>query len=200
MTLEASISKETINTLPICDYAGTIVLVNTNEEMLQAIEHLKKASVLGFDTETKPAFAKGVFNKVALLQVATTETCYLFRLNKLGFPIELERLFKNKKIKKIGVSLHDDLAALNKRKSFSAESFVDLQKIVQQYGISDLSLQKIYAILFGQKISKSQRLSNWEADELTEAQKRYAALDAWAPLQIYYKLQQMSPIAKSTIV
>lgn len=195
MTLEASISKEAINTLPVCNYIGNIILVDTPEKMHAAIEHLKTASVLGFDTETKPAFAKGVFNKVALLQIATVDTCYLFRLNKLGFTTELERLLKNKKIKKIGVSLHDDLSALCKRKVFNPESFIDLQKMVHLYGISDLSLQKIYAIIFGLKISKSQRLSNWEAEELTEAQQRYAALDAWAPLQIYNKLQEMTPLA-----
>jgi ribonuclease D len=196
MKIEASITKDAINTLPICDFVGKIVIVNSTEGMLQAIDHLKEAKVLGFDTETKPAFAKGVFNKVALLQIANADTCYLFRLNKLGFPIELERLLKNKKIKKIGVSLHDDFSALSKRKIFNPESFIDLQKIVHQYGIADLSLQKIYAILFGQKISKSQRLSNWEAEELTESQQRYAALDAWAPLQIYTKLQEMNPIVK----
>lgn len=191
----ASITKDLINTMPVYNYTGKIVLVETPEGLKEAIEHLKTVSLLGFDTETKPSFSKGIINKVALLQIATLDTCYLFRLNKLGFPVELERLMKNKKIKKIGVSIHDDFSALSKRKIFNPESFIDLQKIVHKYGITDLSLQKIYAILFGQKISKSQRLSNWEAEELSDAQKRYAALDALAPLQIYLKLLEMTPVA-----
>lgn len=191
MTIKASISKETINMMPVSTFAGEIIVVNTQEEMLTAINMLKKKTLLGFDTETKPAFAKGVINKVALLQISTDDVCFLFRLNKIGFPIELERLLKNKKIKKIGLSLHDDFAALRKRKSFNPESFIDLQTIVRNYGIADLSLQKIYAILFGEKISKSQRLSNWEAEELSEAQQRYAAMDAWASLRIYLKLMEM---------
>jgi ribonuclease D len=177
--------------MPVGTFAGEIIVVNTQEEMLTAINMLKKKTLLGFDTETKPAFAKGVINKVALLQISTDDVCFLFRLNKIGFPIELERLLKNKKIKKIGLSLHDDFAALRKRKSFNPESFIDLQTIVRNYGIADLSLQKIYAILFGEKISKSQRLSNWEAEELSEAQQRYAAMDAWASLRIYLKLMEM---------
>ena len=89
---------------------------------------------------------------------------------------------------KIGLSLRDDFNSLRKRVEINPQNFLDIQSLVLQYGIEEASLQKIYAILFGKKISKGQRLSNWETDILTEQQKRYAALDAWACLQIYKQL------------
>jgi ribonuclease D len=194
MKIEASITKDAINEMPISCFEGKVVVVNSLLEATEAVEYLKEQKILGFDTETKPAFAKGVTHKVALLQIATNDICFLFRLNLIGFPPELEKLLKDKKIKKIGLSLRDDFSALNKRKIFSPESFIDLQTIVVNYGITDLSLQKIYALLFGGKISKSQRLSNWEAEVLSEAQIRYAATDAWATLRIYTKLMEMPKI------
>ncbi len=199
MSPKISITKEKINEMPICTYNGKIIVIASLEDMKVAIDHLKTEKILGFDTETKPSFTKGVSHKVSLIQIANSDTCYLFRLNKIGFPIELERLLKNKKITKIGLSLHDDFQALGKRKAFNPQSFIDLQKIVHEYGIADLSLQKIFAILFGEKISKSQRLSNWEAEELSPAQQHYAALDAWAPLHIYSKLQNMPTVSDKTI-
>ncbi len=196
MQIEANISKEAINEMQVESFQGKIVVVNSSFELKEAIEELKNHLLLGFDTETKPAFAKGVFNKVALMQLATNDTCYLFRLNKIGFPAELEKLLRNKKRKKIGLSLRDDFSALNKRKVFNPESFIDLQHIVKEFGIEELSLQKIYGLLFGKKISKSQRLSNWETDLFSDAQQLYAATDAWACLKIYTKLMDIKATNK----
>lgn len=140
---------------------------------------------MGFDTETRPTFAKGKTHQVALIQLSTEEICYLFRLNLLGMPKELEFFLKDMSVKKIGLSLRDDFNALRKRTNIEPVNFLDLQNYVSQYGIDDASLQKIYAILFKKKISKRARLSNWESGFLTEAQQKYAALDAWACLRIY---------------
>ena len=130
-------------------------------------------------------------NKVALLQVSTNDVCFLFRLNRIDIPQCLVRLLEDKKITKVGLSWHDDLRALNGRKSFRAGTFVELQDMAGQMGIVDISLQKLYANIFGQKISKGQRLTNWEADDLTEAQKKYAATDAWACIRLYEEMQRM---------
>jgi ribonuclease D len=100
-------------------------------------------------------------------------------------------LLENEEMKKIGVALHDDTQALMKLRRFTPGCFIDLQKEVPRYGIEEMSLQKIYAIIFGKKISKSQRLTNWEADVLTDKQKLYAATDAWACLEIYHHLKQI---------
>jgi ribonuclease D len=147
--------------------------------------------ILGFDTETRPAFKKGQMHQVALLQVATHDTCFLFRLNKTGLTDSVVRLLEDKSITKVGLSLQDDMRALNQRRAFEPGTYVELQKEVKDIGIEDNSLQKIYANLFGKKIAKGQQLSNWEADILSEAQQRYAATDAWACIKIHEEVTRM---------
>lgn len=180
-----TISKDQIAELDRVVFDGEIIVIDHLAQVKNAVDYLSSKTAIGFDTETKPAFKRGQTNNVALLQLATEEECFLFRLNKIGYPDDLEDLMCNKEVKKIGLSLRDDFAALRKRTGKNPENFIDLQLFVDKFDIEDNSLQKIYAILFGQKISKSQRLSNWEAEELTPAQQSYAAIDAWACLRIY---------------
>jgi len=182
------ITKEEILTFDTEEFNGQIFVVDTPGNADQAINYLSEFDNIGFDTETRPSFRKGNLNNVALIQLATNNRCYLFRLNRIGFSTSLIRLLSDANIHKIGLSLRDDFTGISRRMKFTPQGFIDLQKIVSEHDIADLSLQKIYAILFRKKISKSQRLSNWEAEELTEAQKKYAALDAWACLRIYEKL------------
>ena len=187
-----TISKQQIAELDKVVFKGEIFVVDHLAQVKEAVDHLSSNIVVGFDTETKPAFKRGQINNVALLQLATEEECFLFRLNKIGYPKELENLMCDINVKKIGLSLRDDFAALRKRTGRKPENFIDLQLFVDKFDIEDSSLQKIYAILFGQKISKSQRLSNWEAAVLSPAQQSYAAIDAWACLHIYNHLTQKS--------
>lgn len=147
--------------------------------------------ILGIDSETRPSFTKGQSHKVALLQISSEECCFLFRLNMTGLTQPLVDLLENPGIIKVGLSLKDDFMMLHKRAPFNQQSCIELQDYVRQFGIQDKSLQKIYAILFKEKISKSQRLSNWEADVLSDGQKQYAATDAWACLNIYNLLQEL---------
>ncbi|MDR0231327.1 MAG: 3'-5' exonuclease domain-containing protein 2 [Dysgonamonadaceae bacterium] len=190
--MESSITKETILTLEPETFTGRIIVVQSLAEAEKAVDYLSCCSMIGFDTETRPSYKKGVFYLISLIQLSTEDTCFLFRLNIIGFPQCLIDLLSNPNVKKIGLSLKDDFASMNRRQAFTPEGFVDLQKIVQEYGITVISLQKVYATLFNKKISKNQRLTNWEADVLTESQKRYAALDAWACLKIYNKLKTKS--------
>ena len=173
-------------------FDGRIIVVQSANEAESALAYLYKQGAVGFDTETRPAFKKGQKNKISLLQLATEDTCFLFRLNYIDFPESLVAFMSDEKVDKIGLSLKDDFAAMKKRATFTPQGFVDLQQMVQDYGINDQSLQKIYAILFGEKISKSQRLSNWDVDILSDAQKKYAALDAFACLRIYNKLKELT--------
>jgi ribonuclease D len=182
-----SITKEEITAFETEEFTGRIFVVDTQVRAEQAINYLSKFSSLGFDTETRPSFKKGALNTVALLQLATDKRCYLFRLNQIGFSPAVIRLLSDARIQKIGLSLKDDFLSMSRRMKFTPQGFVDLQKMVAKYDIADLGLQKIYAILFQKKISKSQQLSNWEAEQLSEAQKKYAALDAWACLKIHEK-------------
>jgi len=183
-----TITKEEIAAFDTEEFNGRIFVIDTPDKTNQAVNYLSGFDNLGFDTETRPSFKKGNLNNVALIQLATDNRCYLFRLNRIGFSTSLIQLLSDANISKIGLSLKDDFTSMSRRMQFTPQGFIDIQKLVSEHDIADLSLQKIYAILFQKKISKSQRLSNWEAEELSEAQKKYAALDAWACLRIYEKL------------
>jgi ribonuclease D len=197
--LRATISKEEIADYPLAEYEGSIYVVQTVDDANKAVNFLKTHTILGFDTETRPSFRKGKTNTIALLQLSTDKDCFLFRLNMIGVPPSLKKLLTTPSVKKIGLSLHDDFRALNKiMPNFIPANFIDLQNYVKGFNIEDKSLMKIYAILFGKRIAKSQRLSNWEADFLTERQKQYAALDAWATREIYMKLEARAMNQKPT--
>ncbi|KAA6333800.1 Ribonuclease D [termite gut metagenome] len=144
--------------------------------------------MLGFDTETRPSFMKGRVNRVALLQLSTKHHAYLFRLCKMPIPPSLLALFSNPNILKIGVAIKNDMDTLRRSAKIQPQGFVDLQSLMKQFAITDLGLAKMAGIIMGFRISKSQQLSNWENAVLTEAQKRYAATDAWACHEIYKKL------------
>ena len=182
---ELALTKEELAALPAEEYKHKIIVVDNPEHIQETVEYLSRFEILGFDTETKPSFKKGKQNKVSLLQLATDECAYLFRLNKIGLPEELEKILENTEILKIGLSLKDDFAALNRLRKIEYNAFVELQNLAQKFNIKNRGLRGIYGVLFGKKISKAQRLSNWEADTLSNAQQEYAALDAWASLQIY---------------
>lgn len=191
MIVRRTITKDEISKLPKEGFRGKIVVVQSEGEAEQAVRFLNEQPIVGIDTETRPSFRKGQSYKVALLQVSARDICFLFRLNMIGMPEALVRFLENRAVKKIGLSLKDDFMALHKRVPFTPQAYIELQDYVKPFGIQDKSLQKIYAILFAMKISKSQRLSNWEADVLSEAQKMYAATDAWACYNIYNLLQKL---------
>lgn len=186
----AHIEKSEISTMPTVAFDGRIITIDTPAETDKAIKALMGENIIGIDTETRPAFRKGVHYNVSLIQLSTADTCFLIRLNRVGIPDSLVELLENKEIAKVGVSLHDDYQALCKRRKFKAEGFIDLQNYVKEFGIEEMSLQKIFAIVFGERISKSQQLTNWENDVLTDKQKIYAATDAWACLKIYNELKK----------
>lgn len=185
----ATISKEEVCRLPQLSCEGKkILVVDDLETAYRECKVLTERDLLGFDTETRPSFRKGESHKVSLLQLADENCCWLFRLNKLGFPGALADLLSSDHPIKIGLSLKDDYDRIYQRAAIKPRGFVDLQHEVKKIGIAELSLQKIYAIMFGKRISKTNRLSNWEADTLLPKQMEYAALDAWACLDIYKKL------------
>ena len=186
---DAHIEKSEISTMPTVVFEGRIITIDTATDVDKAVKALSQERVVGIDTETRPSFRKGVQHNVSLIQLSTPDTCFLIRLNRTGMPDSLVSFLENEQIAKIGLSLHDDYQALNKRRKFKSGGFVDLQKMVGNFGIEEMSLQKIFAIIFGQRISKSQQLTNWESDVLTDKQKLYAATDAWACLTIYNHLK-----------
>lgn len=184
------IDKATLAQLPAEEFPGRIEVIQTPASAIKAIQFLMDQPLVGFDTETRPSFRKGESHKVALLQLSTPDICFLFRLNRIGLIPELQELLESDNVIKIGLSTKDDFQALNRLTPIAPRGFIELQSWVKQFGIGEASLTKIYALVFGKRISKAQRLTNWEAVELTPPQQHYAALDAWACLRIYSKLHK----------
>ena len=183
-TIYNKYDKAQISSLPVAQFPGRIIVILTPGETEKAVRYLLSQPILGFDTETRPSFKRGHQHKVSLLQVSTPDTCFLFRLNHTGLTPALINLLEDRTVKKIGLSWHDDVNSLNKIGEFKTGSFIDIQDLVRELGIEDLSLQKLYANLFNQKISKR----HWEADILSDKQKMYAATDAWACIMIYEEI------------
>jgi ribonuclease D len=189
--IPSNITKADIAKLPTELFNGRIIVIHSISEVEKAVNYLKGFHILGIDTETRPSFAKGKSYEVSLMQISTDDTCFLFRLNYIGMPNALVDLLQDARQLKIGLSLKDDIQSLHRKHSFEPRGFLDLQNYVKELGIEAQSLQKIYALLFNKKISKSQRLTNWESDVLTEKQKGYAATDAWACVRIYNYMEEI---------
>jgi ribonuclease D len=184
--------KKLIPELELVQFEGRIFTIETEAEARKATDFLMREKTVGVDTETKPVFKKGhKMNPVALMQVSTLDSCFLFRLNYIGLPDCLVDLLESDKLLKVGLSLQDDFRQLTRRRSINPCGYVELQQMAREFGITDMSLAKLYANLFNCRISKSQQLSNWEADVLNERQKRYAATDAWACVRIYNELNRI---------
>ena len=190
-------AKELIQWLPVAQFDGEVIIVDDLAQVPDAVAYLSRQKYIGVDTESRPSFVRGTHYPTALLQMATEERCYLFRLSMIGLPKDIAALFSNPKISKIGLAFKDDLNGLRRHCNFKPVNCIDLQSIVGKYGILELGLQKIFAICFGKKISKSQQLTNWENASLTLEQARYASTDAWATLLIYKELMVTKPLPEA---
>jgi ribonuclease D len=186
-----SISKEEINELPLGQFEGKIYLIDSLNEVEEAVDFLEDQRIIGFDTETKPSFKKGQFNHVSLLQLSTSEQAFIFRLNKIGFPDPLRNLLEKENLLKIGAAVHDDLKALRKlTDSFHPLSFFDLNDELKKVGFHNVGVRNLCGMVLKIRISKTEQVSNWEAEKLTEKQLRYAATDAWACLEVFNLLRE----------
>lgn len=186
-----SISPEEIEKLEPASFPGKIKVIDSlGLEYLKAVRYLKKQKIVGFDTESRPSFSPGQPHYgVSLLQLSGAERAFLFRIKLIGdIPRALRSVLSDERILKVGAAVNDDVRGLEKHHNFVPKGFVDLQKIVWEYGIKDKAVKKMAAIIMGIRISKTQQLSNWEAETLSEAQQAYAATDAWVCRQMYIKL------------
>jgi ribonuclease D len=175
-------------------FKGEIVLIDNLKIFYEVIPRLLGSELLGFDTETRPTFKKGKKNAVSLIQLSTENLACLFRINKIGIPDELADLLSNPSVIKAGVAVHDDIRFLKGVRKFAPDGFIDLQNFVKDFGIQSSGLKKLAAIVLGFRISKRQQVTDWEADQLSEAQQLYAATDAWVCHQIYRKLKNGSKV------
>ena len=187
-----SISTDELGKLEYASFPGRIhVIDSVGAEFNRAIAYLRSQKIIGFDTETRPCFGPNQPRYgVSLLQLSGPEKAYLFRVKDMGMHRRLCNLLADKRIIKVGAAIHDDIRGLQKLRDFQADGFVDLQKIVADYGIRDKSVKKMTAIILGFRISKTQQLSNWEAETLSEPQCKYAATDAWVCREMYLKLMR----------
>lgn len=182
------ISNEQTALLPAIEFRGEIRIVEDERDIAAACKYLAEQPVIGFDTETRPSFRPGVTFRVSLLQLSSPEVCYLFRLNRIPLDKAILQLFENKRLLKVGADVAGDLRSLRQIRHFRDAGFIDLQAIAPEWGIAEKSLRKLSAIVLGQRVSKAQRLSNWEAATLTDKQQLYAATDAWVCARIYDRL------------
>ena len=186
------ISKEEVAGLELIQYEGPIYVIDSMEAFEEEIRHIARQPVLGFDTETRPSFKKGKVYPTSLIQIASLERAWILRVNRLGYPRELLELLSGENPLKIGLGLQDDLRRLRSDFKFEPRGFLDLQQYVQAFRIDEKGLKKISGIVLNRRISKSQQVSNWDAEVLSEAQLRYAATDAWICLKIYNSVRDSS--------
>jgi ribonuclease D len=201
MAFLATIDNDTVAALPAARFPGRIVIVDKESQVGAACGDLRRHKVIGFDTETRPSFRAGVSYKVSLLQLSTPDTCYLFRLSRIRLDNRILKVLGSREIIKVGADIMGDIRSLHALRDFKADGFVDLQHEVIRWGIEEKSLRKLSAIVLGERVSKAQRLSNWEAEQLTLQQQEYAATDAWVCPRILEHLEASEPKSEpSTII
>lgn len=187
--MRKEITKAEVNDLPLGKFEGEIVIVDTPIKIADAIEDIESENIIGVDTETKPTFKKGILNDTALIQISTRKKVYLFRLNKMGFPYALSRIFETPQIQKIGIAILQDMKELSDQfRPFQHQNVTDLNILCKTLDFKNIGARNLTAMILGFRISKRQQTSNWEANELSEAQLRYAATDAWVARQVFLTL------------
>lgn len=196
-----TIDNDSVAQLPAARFPGRIVIVDSDAKVEAACCDLQRSAVIGFDTETRPSFRAGVSYKVGLLQLSTDTVCYLFRLSHIRLDNRILKILGSRQILKVGADVTGDIRSLHALRHFHADGFVDLQVEASRWGIEEKSLRKLSAIVLNERVSKAQRLSNWEAGTLTEQQQEYAATDAWVCLKIFDRLLRVAPEGyKPTII
>lgn len=186
--LKPHLTKDELMLLPLFNHDAPFELITTESQALEAVKELQKETILGFDTETRPSFQKGEFYNVSLLQLASHKCCYLFRLNKIPLSAEIISILENPQIIKAGVGNRDDIIGLQKRKSFTAQGFVDLAELTSISKHQRLSLRALCGMYLGQRLSKGAKVTNWDSQVLSAQQAKYAANDAFVSLLIYEEM------------
>lgn len=188
-SLAKTISKDEINALPLRRYRGEIVLVSDDVAMESAISRLRKETMLGFDTESRPSFRKGENYPISLVQLASADAVFLFQVSKLDDPSPLRSILSDPSILKAGVAIRDDIRKLQELWEFEDKGFVEIADITRQLDINNTGLRSLAAIVLGFRISKNAQVSNWSRKDLTEAQQVYAATDAWVSRELFVRLE-----------
>jgi ribonuclease D len=180
-----AISKDELNKLPIRAYEGPIRLINDRDQVKSCVKLLESESIIGFDTETRPAFERGVSYPPALLQLATQSEVFVFQFQALGGLGALRSILENPAIIKAGVALSDDIKQLNDCWKFTPRCFIEIGTMAKTLGYKQTGLRSLAGLLLGFRISKKEQRSNWAKVHLTRSQITYAATDAWVSRELY---------------
>ncbi len=178
-------SKDEINGCPIKRWNGRTSVIRNKDALVTAVDRLAGHNLLGFDTETRPAYTKGESYLPSILQLASNDEVFIFQLKHLGLAKPLREILSDSAIIKAGVSLDFDIRELKKLSPFKAAGFRDLGDLARKAGIMNHGLRGLAAVFLGIRISKGAQTSNWAKDVLTPQQIQYAATDAWVGRRLY---------------
>lgn len=192
--LPRSISQEEMANLPIRRWEGEVRLVEDARELERAAGEIQHQALIGFDTETRPAFRPGESYPPALAQVATAHRVYLFRLLRLDCSAVLARMLAEPRITVSGVALADDLRLLRNQFPFEPQSVTDLELVARGHGLKQTGLRNLAGIFLGARITKGAKTTNWSAPRLTPQQIAYAATDAWICRELYLRFEEFGLI------
>jgi ribonuclease D len=187
------ISKEAVNAMPLAGYEGPVDLINSDSALATALAEIEQETVLGFDTESRPAFKRGQSFPVSLVQLAGEEKVWLFQLGKLSDTSGLWDLFTSDQLIKAGVAIGDDIKKLQDLSPFQPKGFVEIADLSHKVGIINTGLRSLAGLFLQFRISKRAQVSNWARKDLTEAQIQYAATDAWVSRLLYFKMKNLRP-------
>ena len=186
------ISREEMIELPIRRYEGSVRLVAAPPDLQRAMQDIGQESVVGFDTETRPAFRPGESYPPSLVQFATAGAVYLLQVQQQDYSAAMREIFSSAKVIKAGVSVTDDLRNLKKLFEFEERAVVDLGKVAKRHGLKQTGVRNLAGIFLGTRIPKGAKTTNWAARRLTPQQIAYAATDAWACRELYLRFKQLN--------
>ena len=186
------ISRDEISDLPIRRYEGSVHLVAAPADLQRAMQDICQESVVGFDTETRPAFRPGESYLPSLVQFATANAVYLLQVQQQDYSAAVRKIFSSDRIIKAGVSVTDDLRNLKKLFEFEARAVVDLGKVAKRHGLKQTGVRNLAGIFLGMRIPKGAKTTNWAVRRLTPQQITYAATDAWACRELYVRFKQLN--------
>lgn len=186
-----AISREEMANLPIRRYEGEVCVVATPHDLERALADIRRESVAGFDTETRPAFTKGESYLPCLVQVATARRVYLFQLRRPEVFDALAELLQESRIAKVGVALAHDLRTLRLVFPFIEDNVVDLGIVARRSGLGQTGVRNLAGMFLGIRIPKGTKTSNWAALHLSAQQITYAATDAWVCRELFLRFQSL---------
>ena len=187
-TLQKRITAKQISRMRNCAYDGEIKIIKSCLDAKFAVQEILKETVVGFDTESKPAFKKGEYYPPSVIQIACKDKVYIFQLDCIGRLSPIIPVFECPEITKVGAAISNDVKNLQKLENFEASGFYDLGTFSKMLRIPYTGLRNLAAIFLRVRISKSERLTDWKARSFTQDQVRYAATDAWVSRAIFIKM------------